>query len=74
MPVMSDAGNPTRIEPGVVYTLREFIRASGLSYSRIREAARAGIEMKTLRVGRRVFVKGDDAIEFIERLAADTAK
>jgi hypothetical protein len=37
--------------------------------SRIGEARRNGVELRSLKVGRRVFIKGTDGIEFIERLA-----
>jgi hypothetical protein len=36
----------------------------------MREARRAGIDLPRLTVGRRVFVRGADAIAYLERLAA----
>ena len=73
MPMTATIGNPTVIRPEDVYPLQGLIAASGLSYSRIRNAAKAGLEMKTTKVGKRVFVKGSDAILFIEQLAAQSA-
>jgi hypothetical protein len=61
---------PTFIAPERLYTLRGFHDASGISETRIREAQRRGIGLPTLSVGRRKFVRGCDAIEYIERLAA----
>lgn len=59
------------IEPLSLYPLGTFHRASGISPTRARAAKREhGIELPTIDVGRRKFVRGSDAIEFIERLAA----
>ncbi len=61
---------PTFISPENLYSLRGFVAASGISETRIREARRAGIELPTINAGRRKFVRGQDAIAFVERLAA----
>jgi hypothetical protein len=60
---------PSFIDPNRLYTRRGFIVASGLSETRIREAKRRGIELPWLLCGKRKFVRGVDAIAFIERLA-----
>jgi hypothetical protein len=64
---------PSFIDPTFLYTWKGFQIASGISSTRIHQARRAGIVLPTLEVGRRKFVRGRDAIEYIERLAAQTA-
>lgn len=65
-----DRKTPTSfIAPDRLYTLRGFHAASGISSTRLREARRRGIHLLTLEVGRRKFVRGADAISFIESLA-----
>ena len=49
-----------------IYTLPEFQRRTGLGESAMRNARDAGL--KVLRLSRRGFVKGSDAIEFIGRV------
>lgn len=67
---MSDNRERTScIAPERLYTLRGFQAASGISGTRMRQAKRQGIECPMLEVGRRKFVRGADAIEYIERLA-----
>ena len=63
------AREPYFIDPDCLYALRGFWAASGISPTRIREAKRVGIELPTLEVGKRKFVRGHCGIEFIERLA-----
>lgn len=60
---------PSFIDPNRLYTLKGFYIASGISHTRRREARVQEIELPTLSVGRRKFVRGTDAIAFIERLA-----
>jgi hypothetical protein len=60
------------IAPERLYTVKGFTAASGVSATRIREARRAGIALPTLEVGRRKFIRGADAIAYIERLARFT--
>ncbi len=73
MPVISRSGDPTKIVPGDLYSLPEFIRCSGLSYGKIRKAARElSIEPPLIKVGRSKFIMGDQAIAYIEQLAACT--
>jgi hypothetical protein len=66
---MTQAKEPSYIAPENLYTLRGFQVASGVSATRIREARRLGITLPSLLVGKRKFVRGIDAITFIERLA-----
>lgn len=61
------------IDPRILYTRAGFIRASGIAQTRIREARLMGIQMPVLRVGKRHYIRGADAIAFIERLAEATA-
>ena len=70
MPVIASAGAPTSIDPRTLYSFAEFIRCSGLSYSRIRRAAHEGLEIPTFAVGRRKFIEGSSGIEYIRQLAA----
>lgn len=60
---------PSYIAPERLYSLKGFQAAAGVSSTRMREARRAGIVLPSLEVGRRKFVRGVDAIAFIERLA-----
>jgi hypothetical protein len=60
---------PSYIDPGRLYTLEGFKAASGISATRMREARLRGVAPTMLRVGRRVFIRGGDAITYIEALA-----
>jgi hypothetical protein len=59
---------PICIDPNCVYSLRGF-QGIGISSTRMREARKAGITLPTIQVGRRKFVRGSDAIEYLERLS-----
>ena len=59
------------IAPERLYSLLGFQAASGVSETRIRAARRRGIELPSLEVGKRKFIRGVDAITFIERLAVN---
>jgi hypothetical protein len=61
---------PSYIAPERLYSLKGFQAAAGVSSTRMREARRAGIVLPMLEVGRRKFVRGYSAIEYLERLAA----
>ena len=67
------AAETSGIIPGVLYTYRGFIKDSGISKSRIRDARLQGVQLPTVRVGRRIFIRGTEAITYIERLAELTA-
>ena len=69
MPIHVRTANPTFLDPERLYSLRGFVESSGVSLTRIREASRSKIELRVIRAGKRVFVRGRDGIEFIERLA-----
>ena len=60
---------PSFVDPGRLYTLRGFQVASGVSSTRMRSARLQGIACPMLEVGRRKFIRGTDAIAYIERLA-----
>lgn len=66
--------SPSFIDRDRLYSLSRFIRDSGISYTRIQNAARAGIELTMVACGKRKFVRGVDGIDFIERLAAHYSK
>ena len=57
------------IAPERLYTLKGFQAGSGVSATRMREARKVGITLPTLEVGRRKFVRGSDAIDYIQRLS-----
>ena len=61
---------PSYIAPERLYSLRGFFVESGISETRRREAAREGVDLPTLEVGKRKFVQGSDGIAYIEKLAA----
>lgn len=65
------AKDTSYIAPDYLYTYDGFVRCSGISKTRIYAARRAGRPLPTLKVGRRLFVRGRDAIRFIEMLAAE---
>jgi hypothetical protein len=69
MPINATAGAPTSISPDNLYSLAEFIRVSGLSYSRIRQAAHDGLEIPTIAVGKRKWVDGAAGISYVHELA-----
>ncbi len=60
---------PTLILRDAIYSLAEFKKASGLGSTSIANAKERGVELKTYRVGRLKFVRGADAITFIESAA-----
>ncbi len=62
--------SPSVIFPDALYTKRGCITCSGISETRIRQAAREGINCRRLWVGKRSFYRGRDIILFIEELAA----
>jgi len=64
---------PSFIDPSRLYTLRGFHVASGISSTRMRTARQEGIVCPMLEVGRRKFIRGADAIDYIVRLAAREA-
>jgi hypothetical protein len=63
------AQDPGFIDPNRLYTLRGFYNDSGVSPTRVREARREGIEFPTMDMGKRKFIRGHDAIQFIEQLS-----
>lgn len=65
------AKQPSFIAPERLYSHRGMIAATGISQTRIRQAAGRGIHCDRMFVGRRVFYRGHSVIAFIERLAQD---
>lgn len=57
------------VDPGRLYSLRGFQEASGIAATRMREARLQGLTPETIKVGKRVFVRGVDGIAYIEALA-----
>lgn len=66
----TEAANTSFLAPERLYTYPGFITSSGISKSRIREARLMGIPLVTMKVGKRLYVRGSDGIAFIETLAA----
>jgi hypothetical protein len=60
---------PSFIDPARLYSIRGFHAASGISETRVRMAKRCGIELPSIEVGKRKFVTGQAAIDYIKRLA-----
>ena len=69
MPIRATTDQPSYIDPTRMYAIRRFIADSGISATRIRQADRQGIELRKIKTGKRVFVRGSDGIAFIEQLA-----
>ena len=57
------------IHPECLYPYAAFIRCAGVPKSKIREAHLQGLELPTIKTGRRKYVRGVDGIAFIEQLA-----
>lgn len=57
------------IDPDRLYTYRGFQECSGINPTRIREARLQGVKPTLLTVGKRIFIRGTDAIAFVEALA-----
>lgn len=68
------AAGTSAILPGAMYPYAAFIKSSGISKTRIREARLQGVDLPKVTVGRRIFVRGADAVEYIEQLAELSAK
>ena len=69
MPILATTDRPTFIAADRLYSLRQFVTDSGISLTRIRQAAHRGTELPKVKAGKRVFVRGRDGIAFIEQLA-----
>lgn len=67
---VAHAANTTPLLPDALYSRDAFIRASGIAVTRMREARQLGIEPSWLRVGKRQYLRGVDAIRYIEQLAS----
>lgn len=68
------ASDTSFVDPDRLYTQAGFIRATGISKSRLREARLMGLTLPSIKVGKRVYIKGEQAITFIEALAAKYAE
>lgn len=64
----------SHVDPDCIYTLEGFRRVTGLAQTRMREARLQGLDIPRLTVGKRVFIRGRDAIEYIEKLAELSAR
>lgn len=70
---LAAAKRPTSFIDGQrLYTLKGFQEAAGIAPTRMREARLQGVVPVTLRVGKRVFIRGADAIAYVEALASLT--
>jgi hypothetical protein len=65
---------PTFLDPDRLYSRQGFIHATGISPTRLREARLQGLEPQWLPIGRRFFLRGRDAIAFVESLAELTPR
>jgi hypothetical protein len=73
MPITVRADQPTYVLPEAVYAYQPLLGAIGFSYDRVKAARLKGIHLPVLKVGKRLYVRGSDAIRFIEQLAEQTA-
>ena len=69
MPIHARTKAPKSLRAEDCYPLQTFIAHSGISYSRISEAKKLGLEPRWLRIGKRLFITGEDAIAYIKQLA-----
>jgi hypothetical protein len=58
---------PSFIDPNRLYSLAGFLQCSGFTPQRMGELRRLGIDLPRLKCGRRVFIEGSAAIEYIRR-------
>ena len=58
-----------RIQPECLYTRRAFLEATGISAKRVRAARRRGVEPTWLNVGKRKFIFGSAAIQYVVSLS-----
>jgi hypothetical protein len=68
------AGTPSFISPHYVYPIAGFCSVSGIKYDRIQRAKKDGIPFPGFKIGKRLFIKGSSALEYLDRLAAHSAK
>lgn len=66
------AANTVGLLPDALYPRDAFVRASGISKTRIREARLMGLPLPVVHVGKRQFVRGRDGIDWILALAERT--
>jgi hypothetical protein len=59
---------PICLDPDCVYPIRG-LHAFGISATRMREGKKAGVTCRMIEVGRRKFVRGSDAILYLEKLS-----
>jgi hypothetical protein len=60
--------------PDRVYPLSAFIRTSGISKTRLREARLMGLPLPQFSLGKREYVRGHEAIAWMEQLSARLAE
>ncbi|QDT75202.1 hypothetical protein [Lacipirellula limnantheis] len=60
---------PSFIDPNRLYALRGFQIDADITPTRMREARLQGVKPTMLKIGKRVFIRGADAIDYLERLA-----
>jgi hypothetical protein len=68
------AANTEGIRPDVLYPLQAFIRASGVSKTKMREARLMGLPLPVLELGKRLYVRGAEGIAWIEALSVRLAE
>ena len=60
---------PSMIEPKALYSIQGFRACAGFTPTRMWELAKIGLRPETINVGRRKFIRGADAIAYIEAAA-----
>lgn len=59
--------NATYIVPDCLYTKKQFLADAGLTRNQLNRAGELGVELDTIDVGTRQYVKGAAGIAFIEQ-------
>ncbi len=74
MPSFAPAGRASFLAPERLYSFAGFLKATGVTRSRVQEAKKKGLPFPALKVGRRLFVHGDKAIAYLDQLAEITLR
>ena len=69
MPAHRLTEKPTYLDPERVYSLHGFQQTAGITATRMREGRLQGIDAHWIRVGRRKFIEGREAINYLKALA-----
>ena len=69
MPISARVNCPTYIDADRLYTIQSFIESSAVTHTRIRTAEKAGLPFPGFRIGRRRYIDGRAAIEYLHALS-----